>query len=129
MRRSRPRSSSSRTCATRAPTASPAWPVVPTFGRDAILGTNPIAIAIPCEGEPFLFDAATSVVPRGKLEVYDRLGKSMPLGWAVDARGKGTANAREVLDNLIKRRGGGILPLGGEGEEFSGQKGSGTALA
>ena len=102
--------------------------VVPTFGRDAILGTNPIAIAIPCEGEPFLFDAATSVVPRGKLEVYDRLGKSMPLGWAVDARGKGTANAREVLDNLIKRRGGGILPLGGEGEEFSGHKGYGLAL-
>ncbi|HYS70825.1 MAG TPA: Ldh family oxidoreductase [Thermoplasmata archaeon] len=103
--------------------------VVPTFGRDAILGTNPIAIAIPCEGDPFLFDAATSVVPRGKLEVYDRLGKPMPLGWAVDARGKGTANAKEVLDNLIHRQGGGILPLGGEGEEFSGHKGYGLALA
>ncbi len=103
--------------------------VVPTFGRDAILGTNPIAIAVPAEGEPFLFDAATSVVPRGKLEVHDRLGKPMPLGWAVDAKGHGTTNAKEVLENLKTRRGGGILPLGGEGEEFSGHKGYGLALA
>src|SRR3990170_1238431 len=58
--------------------------VVPTFGQDAILGTNPIAVAMPADGEPFVFDAATSVVPRGKLEVYDRQNKTMPLGWAVD---------------------------------------------
>ncbi|HEV8594839.1 MAG TPA: Ldh family oxidoreductase [Thermoplasmata archaeon] len=103
--------------------------VVPTYGRDALLGTNPIAIAIPCDGEPFVFDAATSVVPRGKLEVYDRLGTPMPIGWAVDARGHGTTNAKEVLQNLIKRAGGGILPLGGEGEEFGGHKGYGLALA
>ena len=102
--------------------------VVPTFGRDAILGTNPIAVAMPADGEPFVFDAATSVVPRGKLEVYDRQSKAMPLGWAVDARGKGTTNAEEVLSNLGKNRGGGILPLGGEGEEFSGHKGYGLAM-
>lgn len=102
--------------------------VVPTFGRDALLGTNPIAVAVPAEGEPFLFDAATSVVPRGKLEVYERQGKPMPFGWAVDARGKGTTNATEVLENLGKRGGGGILPLGGEGEEFSGHKGYGLAM-
>lgn len=103
--------------------------VVPTFGRDAILGTNPIAIAIPCDGEPFVYDAATSVVPRGKLEVYDRQNKPMPLGWAVDARGHGTTNAKEVLQNLIRRGGGGILPLGGADEEFGGHKGYGLALA
>jgi len=102
--------------------------VVPTFGRDAILGTNPIAVAMPADGEPFVFDAATSVVPRGKLEVYDRQNKTMPLGWAVDARGKGTANAKDVLASLAKNAGGGILPLGGEGEEFSGHKGYGLAM-
>ena len=103
--------------------------VVPTFGRDAILGTNPISIAVPADGEPFVLDMATSVVPRGKLEDHDRQGKPMPLGWAVDARGKGTTSPREVLQNLLKRVGGGILPLGGEGEEFSGHKGYGLALA
>src|SRR3989442_15447758 len=103
--------------------------VVRTFGGDAILGTNQVAIAVPADGVPFIYDAATSVVPRGKLEVYDRLGKPMPLGWAVDAKGHGTTNAREVLDNFKNRRGGGILPLGGEGEEFSGHKGYGLALA
>ena len=102
--------------------------VVPTFGRDAILGTNPIAVATPADREPFVFDAATAVIPRGKLEVYDRQAKTMPLGWAVDARGRSTTNATEVLQNLNKDQGGGILPLGGEGEEFSGHKGYGLAM-
>lgn len=103
--------------------------VVPTFGRDAILGTNPISIAAPADGDPFLLDMATSVVPRGKLEVCNRDGKPMPRGWAVDSRGKGTEDANEVLQNLTKRGGGGILPLGGEGETFSGHKGYGLAMA
>jgi LDH2 family malate/lactate/ureidoglycolate dehydrogenase len=103
--------------------------VVPTFGRKAVLGTNPISVAAPSEAEPaFVLDMATSVVPRGKLEEYDREGKDVPMGWAVDAAGKGTTNPREVLDNLAARRGGGILPLGGEGELFSGHKGYGLAL-
>jgi LDH2 family malate/lactate/ureidoglycolate dehydrogenase len=102
--------------------------VVPTFGRDAILGTNPIAVATPADREPFVFDAATAVIPRGKVEVYDRQAKAMPLGWAVDPRGRGTTNATEVLQNLNKNQGGGILPLGGEGEEFSGHKGYGLAM-
>lgn len=103
--------------------------VVPTFGRDALLGTNPISIAIPAEGEPFILDMATSVVPRGKLEVYDRLGKAMPVGWAVDEKGHVSQDPTRVLNNLKKRGGGGILPLGGEGEEFGGHKGYGLALA
>lgn len=102
--------------------------VVPTFGRQALIGTNPISVSAPGERQPFVLDMATSVVPRGKLENYDREGTALPLGWAVDARGKGTTNAREVLDNMANRRGGGILPLGGEGEEFSGHKGYGLGL-
>jgi L-2-hydroxycarboxylate dehydrogenase (NAD+) len=103
--------------------------VVPTFGRTAVLGTNPISLAAPAMNErPFVLDMATSVVPRGKLEVYDRRRKRIPLGWAVDKTGKGTTDAHSVLEALSKRLGGGILPLGGEGEEHSGHKGYGLAL-
>lgn len=103
--------------------------VVPTFGRDAVLGTNPIAVAAPAGQErPFVLDMATSTVPRGKLEVYNRLGKPMPLGWATDERGVATTDAAQVLENFKKRAGGGLLPLGGEGELLSGHKGYGLAL-
>jgi len=103
--------------------------VVPTFGRNALLGTNPISLTAPAGKEKaFVLDMATSVVPRGKLEVYDRQGKKMPLGWAVDKTGRGTEDPHAVLDALSKRLGGGILPLGGESEEHSGHKGYGLAL-
>ncbi len=103
--------------------------VVPTFGRASVLGTNPISLTAPTLKEkPFVLDMATSVVPRGKLEVYDRQGKKMPLGWAVDKTGRGTSEPHSVLESLSKRLGGGILPLGGEGEEHSGHKGYGLAL-
>jgi L-2-hydroxycarboxylate dehydrogenase (NAD+) len=103
--------------------------VVPTFGRDAMYGTNPIALAVPTGGErPFVMDMATSTVPRGKLEVYDRQEKPLPMGWATDERGVPTSDASRVLDNFAKRAGGGLLPLGGAGEEFSGYKGYGMGL-
>jgi L-2-hydroxycarboxylate dehydrogenase (NAD+) len=103
--------------------------VVPTNGAEAILGTNPISVGAPgAGGRDFLLDMATSVVPRGKLEVYDRNKKQMPVGWAVDEQGYDSKNAGQVLANLVKRAGGGILPLGGRGEEFSGHKGYGLAL-
>jgi len=103
--------------------------VVPTFGRDALYGTNPIALAVPAgEERPFVLDMATSTVPRGKLEVYHRQEKPLPLGWATDERGIPTTDAGRVLDNFTKRAGGGLLPLGGAGEEFSGYKGYGMGL-
>ncbi len=103
--------------------------VVPTFGKEMIIGTNPISMTAPTKrNRPFFLDMATSVVPRGKLEVYDRLEKPLPSGWAVDAGGKVTTSAAEVLKNMTSRAGGGILPLGGEGELFSGYKGYGMAV-
>jgi len=103
--------------------------VVPTFSRNALLGTNPIAVAVPAGKNPaFVLDMATSTVPRGKLEVYDRLGKPLPLGWATDETGVGTTDAGRVLKNFMTRAGGGLLPLGGEGELLSGYKGYGLAL-
>jgi LDH2 family malate/lactate/ureidoglycolate dehydrogenase len=103
--------------------------VVPTFGRNAMYGTNPIALAVPAGKErPFVMDMATSTVPRGKLEVYHRQEKALPTGWATDERGVPTADASRVLDNFDKRAGGGLLPLGGAGEELSGYKGYGMGL-
>ncbi len=101
---------------------------VPTFGRDMMIGTNPISIVFPCGKErPFVLDMATTVVPRGKLEVLNRLGKQMPLGWAVDTQGIPTTNTQQVLDNMTKSAGGGVLPLGGAGEDLSGHKGYGLS--
>lgn len=103
--------------------------VVPTFGRDSMLGTNPISVAAPAGKErPFVLDMATSTVPRGKLEVYNRMEKPLPLGWATDETGEPTADAAQVLDNFLKLAGGGLLPLGGAGELFGGHKGYGLAL-
>jgi LDH2 family malate/lactate/ureidoglycolate dehydrogenase len=54
--------------------------VVPTFGRDSMLGTNPIAVAMPAGRErPFVLDMATSTAAVGKVEIAERLGKPIPL--------------------------------------------------
>jgi LDH2 family malate/lactate/ureidoglycolate dehydrogenase len=104
--------------------------VVPTFARNAMLGTNPIAIAVPSGEEcPFVLDMSTSTVTRGKLEVYARLEKEIPLNWATDEKGLATDDPQRVLQNIAKRSGGGLLPLGGASEESSGHKGYGMALA
>jgi L-2-hydroxycarboxylate dehydrogenase (NAD+) len=103
--------------------------VVPTFGREIIVGTNPISVAAPAgRDRPFVLDMATSTVPRGKVEVYNRMEKEMPTGWASDHTGKSTGNAGLVLDNLINRVGGGLFPLGGAGETWGGHKGYGLSL-
>jgi L-2-hydroxycarboxylate dehydrogenase (NAD+) len=103
--------------------------VVPTFGKDAVLGTNPLSVAVPTGNErPLVLDMATSVVTRGKLEQCERRGKPLLDGWATDAEGVPTSDAGAVLHNLKERSGGGILPLGGSGEELGGHKGYGLAL-
>lgn len=103
--------------------------VVPTFSRDMMIGTNPISIATPCNKErSFVLDMATSVVPRGKFEVYERSDKSVPLGWAVDEHGVPSTETKRIIENMAKTLGGGILPLGGAGELLSGHKGYGLSL-
>lgn len=102
--------------------------MVPTFGRQAMLGTNPIAFAMPADPVPYVFDAATTVVPRGKLEVYVKRGNGLPLGWALDENGHDSSEPERVLGNIINKTGGGILPLGGSGELTSGYKGYGFAM-
>jgi len=103
--------------------------VVPTYGKNALLGTNPISVAAPSNKEiPFLLDMATSTVPRGKLEVYDRQGKKIPDFWATDTTGHPTDDPGLVLNNVKNKLGGGLLPLGGATEETGGHKGYGLAM-
>ncbi|HYW53420.1 MAG TPA: Ldh family oxidoreductase [Dongiaceae bacterium] len=94
----------------------------PTFGRDIMLGTNPLAFAIPAKNEPaFVLDFATTTVPKGKLEVYNRKGKQLNPGWAIDASG------HETLDPQVALKGA-LLPLGGYGVDNGGHKGYGLGL-
>ena len=102
--------------------------MVPTYGRMAMLGTNPIAVAMPAEPYDFFFDASTTVVTRGKLEVYNKLGKPLHDGWALNKDGHPSNDAADVLDNIAAHNGGGIMPLGGSTEDTGSHKGYGWAM-
>jgi LDH2 family malate/lactate/ureidoglycolate dehydrogenase len=94
----------------------------PTYGKQIMLGTNPFAYAIPAGREPaFVLDFATTTVPRGKLEVYQRKEKPLSPGWAIDAAGAPTLDAGTALE-------GALLPLGGFGVDSGGHKGYGLGL-
>ncbi|HXZ34730.1 MAG TPA: Ldh family oxidoreductase [Thermodesulfobacteriota bacterium] len=103
--------------------------VVPTFGKEVMLGTNPISVTVPAmEERPFVLDMSTAVATLGKFEVYSRMGKKIPLGWATDEKGRSSDDPTRVIANIRSKAGGGILPMGGEGEESGGHKGYGLDL-
>jgi len=102
--------------------------MVPTFGKLAMIGSNPIAVAAPAEPYPFFFDAATCVVTRGKLEMYNKMSKPLPEGWALDKDGHDTTDAADVLQNIVAKNGGGIVPLGGSTETLGSHKGYGWGI-
>ena len=82
--------------------------VAPTFSAERLLGTNPIAVAIPAlEEPPFVADFATTTVANGKLEVMKRKQAPIPAGWAQDQEGNPSTSASSV------EQGGALLPLGG----------------
>ena len=83
--------------------------VAPTFSIDRLLGTNPIAVAIPAgEQPPLVVDMATTTVANGKLEILQRKKQPAPTGWIQDKKGHPSTNPKEVS------RGGALLPLGGD---------------
>ena len=102
--------------------------MVPTFGRKAMLGSNPIAVAMPADPYPFFFDCSTTVVTRGKLEMYNKMGKPLPEGWALDKNGHPSTDAPDVLANIVAKNGGGIMPLGGSSEVSGSHKGYGYGM-
>lgn len=88
--------------------------VAPTFSKQKMLGTNPIAVAIPAGKEqPFVADFATTTAANGKLEILQRKNKAVPRGWVQDKHGESSTNAHELKD------GGSLLPLGGNREGSS----------
>ena len=83
--------------------------VTPTFSLDKLLGTNPIAIAIPAEKyPPFVADLATSAVAYGKMQILQRQEKDAPLGLVQDELGRPSQNPHEP------KIGGALLPLGSD---------------
>jgi LDH2 family malate/lactate/ureidoglycolate dehydrogenase len=92
--------------------------VAPFGGREARLGTNPIAIAVPSDLDgPFCLDMATSAVAGGKIQLAAARAEQIPRGWIVAKDGKLTTDPTQL------RQGGALLPLGGT----EGYKGSGLA--
>ena len=102
--------------------------MVPTFGREMMLGTNPIAFCMPADPYPFWFDASTTVVTLGKVEVHAKREKPMPEGWTIDAGGEIATDAGKMNRSILCGDMGGILPLGGAGETHSGHKGYGLGI-
>ena len=102
--------------------------MVPTFGRLAMIGSNPIAMSMPAEPYPFFFDCSTTVVTRGKLEMYNKMEKPLPDGWALDRDGHDSNDAADVLSNIVAKNGGGIMPLGGSSEVSGSHKGYGYGM-
>lgn len=95
--------------------------IVPTFGVDAMFGTNPIAFAAPARrNPPFSLDMATSTAAIGKLKLAKLHDRPIPEGWATDAAGRPVTDPQAALAD---RR---LTPLGGT-REMGGHKGYGLA--
>ena len=101
--------------------------IAPTFGVENMLGTNPLTVGFPTD-EPFDFilDCATSIMQRGKIEVYNRLGKDTPAGVVTDRQGNVLVYSKDILEKLTEGEAA-LAPLGGFGEETAGYKGYGYA--
>ncbi|BBN99812.1 Ldh family oxidoreductase [Sporolactobacillus terrae] len=103
--------------------------LIPTHAMRPFLGSNPIAFAMPAAPHDFLYDAATTVVSLGKIEIYAKQKKSIPGAWAVDNKNRISRDARTLQRNLSHvPKIGGMLPVGGQGEDNGGYKGFGNAL-
>jgi len=101
--------------------------IAPTFGVTPMLGTNPIAVAVPTdEPFPFLFDAATAVVTRGKIEVAARANKPIPAGWVISHDGTPVTDTSTLIEQMNKDQAA-LMPIGGIGELMGGHKGYGLA--
>lgn len=88
--------------------------VAPTFSTERLLGTNPIAVAIPAGKEPaFVADFATTTAANGKLEILQRKNQDAPVGWIQKKDGAPTTDAHAL------KEGGALLPLGSDREHGS----------
>ncbi len=101
--------------------------IPPTFGVEPMLGTNPLTVGAPTdEAFPFLIDAATSIIQRGKVELNSRINKPLPENTVIDDQGNIIRDPNKILDLMLQRKAA-LLPLGGKGEDTAGYKGYGYA--
>lgn len=80
--------------------------VHPYGGSAAMIGTNPVAIAVPAEPEPLVVDLATGIVSMGKIHDYRARGEPIPSGWALGPNGEPTTDP-------VVAAAGSIAPFGG----------------
>lgn len=95
-------------CFTNAPPA-----LAPHGAKKSLFGTNPVCFGVPTGKVPFILDASTSMINRGKIRIANKLNLKIPYGVALDKNGKITTNASEALKGTQ-------LPI-------AGYKGSGLA--
>ena len=79
-------------CFTNAPPA-----LAPHGAKKSLFGTNPICFGVPAGKVPFILDASTSIINRGKIRRAHKLGEKIPYGVALNKSGKITTNAKEAL--------------------------------
>jgi L-2-hydroxycarboxylate dehydrogenase (NAD+) len=97
--------------------------IAPTFGVQPMLGTNPIAFGAPSDEDcPFIFDGATSIIQRGKVEIASREEKPLQEGYVINQKGESVTDPDYILQALTKDQAA-LLPLGGAGEQYGGYKG------
>jgi LDH2 family malate/lactate/ureidoglycolate dehydrogenase len=71
-------------------------------GAERVVGNNPIAIAIPCDGPiPLVLDMATSEAAMGKIRLADKAGQPIPATWAVREDGIPTTSATEAIAGML----------------------------
>lgn len=102
--------------------------MVPPGAADAVLGTNPLAYAIPrIGGTPVVFDMATSTAAGNKIRLYQLSGTPVPEGWVVDHEGKSVTDPEIASEIVYGDRPGGLTPLGAT-PGMGAYKGYGLAL-
>ncbi|WP_439599124.1 Ldh family oxidoreductase [Falsiroseomonas sp.] len=81
--------------------------IAPWGGKDTRLGNNPLGIGVPNPGgDPVILDMALSVAARAKIRDLAASGAPLPEGWATDAQGQPTTDAKAALAGFL-------LPVGG----------------
>lgn len=105
--------------------------MLPTHATKAFVGTNPIAFAMPAKPHTFIFDCATTTVPQGKIEVYNKLEKDLPALWVAKNGNEPVYDHRDQADFAALRdpeANVGLAPLGGVSEDTGSHKGFGLGI-
>lgn len=105
--------------------------MLPTHATKAYVGTNPIAFAMPAKPHNFIFDAATTTVPQGKIEVYRKLEKDLPALWVAKDGDQPVYDHHDEKDLDLLRdpeANVGLTPLGGVSENTGSHKGFGLGI-